>query len=70
MLRDDLIKAIKTSKGPIYMACSSRHDTYYIQGVKTDMIATFNFRDNTETYMRLDQRHGAYYLDSDNLAED
>lgn len=67
MLRDDLIKAIKKVKGPIYVAVSSRHDTFYIQAVKSDLLMTFgSFVENEETWMSLEYRNGNYYIDRDN----
>lgn len=67
MLRDDLIKAIKKSKGPIYVAVNSRHDTFYIQAVKSDLLMSFgSLVESEETYMALEYRQGNYYFDRDN----
>jgi hypothetical protein len=67
MLRDDLIKAIKKVKGPIYVAVNSRHDTFYIQAVKSDLLMSFgSLVESEETYMALEYRQGNYYFDRDN----
>ena len=67
MLRDDLIKAIKKSKGPIYVAVNNRHDTFYIQAVKSDLLMSFgSLVESEETYMALEYRQGNYYFDRDN----
>ena len=67
MLRDDLIKAIKKAKGRIYVAVNSRHDTFYIQAVKSDLLMSFgSLVESEETYMALEYRQGNYYFDRDN----
>ena len=66
MLRNDLIKALKKAKGPIYVAVMSPHDTYYIQAVKSDLLMSFGYMvENEETYMALEYRNDNYYFDHD-----
>lgn len=66
MISKDLVKAIRATKGPIYVAVCSAHDVYYIQAVKSDLVTSFTFPDpSEETHMEITQRDGAYYIDKD-----
>jgi hypothetical protein len=69
----DIAQQVKSRKGPVLMCVMGAHDSAYIQGVKKDIIATFESMEHPhdpercgwELHVRSD---GAMFLNADHEA--
>ena len=56
MIRSDLIKALKSHKGPVWIEVQNHNDCFYVQAVKSDLICQMsnNFSEGEETGFEID----------------
>ena len=68
MIAKELIAKIKKFKGPIFIATQNFNDIFWVQAVKSDLIARleYSFCGDVETGFELD---GQGYLDKDYNSE-
>jgi hypothetical protein len=67
MIASKLIIEVRKFKGPIYMEVQNFNDCFWVQVVKTDLLAMIkgNFDMDFETGFILDEKHGAGYFGKD-----